>query len=78
MTVWQKLKIRPTNEPDLIKKAYRVLLKEYHPEDDPEGFKQLREAYEHALAECQKQPTAFTNIHIISSTENEYDSVNKK
>ncbi len=77
MTVWQKLKIRPTNEPDLIKKAYRVLLKEYHPEDDPEGFKQLREAYEHALAECQKQPTAFTNIHIISSTENEYDSVNK-
>ncbi len=37
-----------TNEDDL-KLAYRKKLKTVHPEDDPVGFKQLRQAYEQAM-----------------------------
>ena len=38
-----------TQDEDVIKSAYRQKLHQVNPEDDPEGFKQLREAYETAL-----------------------------
>ncbi|OON96374.1 MAG: hypothetical protein ATN32_06435, partial [Candidatus Epulonipiscium fishelsonii] len=40
---------------DVIKKAYRAKLKTVHPEDDPEGFKKLRQAYEVALSELKNK-----------------------
>ena len=39
-----------TKEENVIKDAYRAKLKLVNPEDDPEGFKQLRAAYEAALS----------------------------
>lgn len=42
------LHIAPTKEKTLIKKAYRSLLHQVNPEDDPKGFQALREAYEEA------------------------------
>lgn len=43
------LKIPATREENAIHGAYRRLLGGVNPEDDPEGFKRLRKAYEEAL-----------------------------
>ena len=47
---WNILGIEPTEDKKSIKKAYRILLKHHHPEDDPEGFQRLKEAYDDALS----------------------------
>lgn len=46
---FQVLGIAETKEEDRIRQRYLSLLKDTNPEDDPEGFKRLREAYEEAL-----------------------------
>ena len=47
---WKILKIEPTADRGIIRTAYRELLSVTNPEDKPEEFKALREAYEQALA----------------------------
>lgn len=42
------LGIEETKDEQVIRDAYRALLRSVNPEDDPEGFKRLREAYEGA------------------------------
>ena len=44
------LGIEETKDERAVKMAYMRLLKETNPEDDPEGFKRLRTAYETAAA----------------------------
>lgn len=44
------LEIPETKDEEQIRAAYRALLSQVNPEDDPEGFKELRRAYEEALA----------------------------
>ncbi|EBP9773162.1 J domain-containing protein [Salmonella enterica] len=46
---WQVLGIEATTDTDAIRQAYLALLPSFHPETAPQGFKQLREAYENAL-----------------------------
>lgn len=58
------LGIEITKDENLIRSAYRMALPANNPEENPEGFKSLREAYENALTysrtpdEEQKQITA--------------------
>lgn len=52
MKCWEFLGIEPTEDKQAIKIAYMDKLEFYHPEEDPEGFKKLREAYETALQEA--------------------------
>ncbi len=47
--IFKILEIEETRDEKLIKNAYRTKLARTNPEDDPEGFKKLREAYEEAL-----------------------------
>ena len=49
MNPWKNLKIKPTADESVIKKAYAAELRKHHPEDDPEGYQTLREAYDFAL-----------------------------
>lgn len=49
MDIWKVLGIEPTKDKDTLKKVYRVKLTAVNPEDDPEGFMELRKAYEEAV-----------------------------
>ncbi|WP_439472093.1 hypothetical protein [Brevundimonas sp.] len=48
-SIWSTLGVEPTNDEREVRRAYARRLKEVHPEDDPEGFQALREAYERAV-----------------------------
>ena len=54
--IWKRLELEPTQDIDAIKKAYEQKAKTCHPEEDPEGFLALREAYQAALAYASGQP----------------------
>lgn len=62
--LWDILELSPTNDLALIKKAYARKLKIYHPEDDPVGYQNLREAYDKAIRYAK------------SSTEDDYEENN--
>ncbi|MED4533567.1 hypothetical protein ABET51_21045 [Metabacillus fastidiosus] len=55
MSVWDILGIEPTDEISAIKKAYAKKLKIHHPEDDPEGYQRLREAYDSVLKQQKER-----------------------
>ncbi|QHT63194.1 hypothetical protein GXP70_26690 [Paenibacillus lycopersici] len=56
MGIWETLGIgQPTAEIAAIRKAYASQLKLHHPEDDPEGYQRLREAYDRALKLAKRQ-----------------------
>ncbi|MCR5836460.1 MAG: hypothetical protein K6G88_08130 [Lachnospiraceae bacterium] len=49
LDIWEELEIDKTKEEKQIKAAYYAKLKRVNPEDDPEGFKKLRTAFEAAV-----------------------------
>lgn len=49
MNAWEILGIEPTSDKKEIKKAYARLLKQYHPEENPEELKQIQAAYQQCL-----------------------------
>lgn len=48
--MWKVLGLEPTKDETQLKNRYHELLRTVNPEDDAEGFKRLREAYEMAMA----------------------------
>lgn len=52
--IFSVLGIEETREERAVRAAYRERLSVTNPEDNPEGFKRLRQAYEEALALCRQ------------------------
>lgn len=48
--IWEILKIEETKDSRAIKRAYASLAREYNPEEHPQEFLHIREAYERAMA----------------------------
>ncbi|BCJ94266.1 hypothetical protein acsn021_18350 [Anaerocolumna cellulosilytica] len=74
-SIWKILGIEETFDLDNIKNAYRQKLVSVNPEDDPEGFKALRSAYETAL---QQAKNTDTEKQSDTETLTEYDIWIKK
>lgn len=56
-TCWDILGITPTEDRKIIRKAYAEQCRQYHPEENPEEFEQLRHAYETALNYNGSEPS---------------------
>ena len=52
------LGLRPDADARAVKRAYAARLKTVRPDDDPEGFQRLNEAYQAALAQCAARDDA--------------------
>lgn len=65
MDIWKILGIDPTQDLKAIKKAYASLSVKYHPEDHPEEFRQLNDAYKAAVKYAKGSLTAQT-IPVLS------------
>ena len=50
MNIWETLGIEPTTDVKLIRRRYAELVRLYHPEDQPETYQEIVEAYQKALA----------------------------
>ncbi|MGZ7442896.1 J domain-containing protein [Paenibacillus sp. TH7-28] len=73
MNIWKILGIDPTQDQSQIRKAYARMLKKYHPEDDPEGYQRLREAFDEAM-KLAKQGEVFLDVFLDGEeTEEEED-----
>lgn len=55
MSIWTILGIDETKDVDIIKSAYREKLTKVNPEDDAEGFMQLRKAYDDAVKYAEEE-----------------------
>ncbi len=71
MSPWAILEIEPTDDLSVIKKAYSRKLKVYHPEEDPQGYQRLREAYDWILKERKKGSLSAASFTIVAEDETE-------
>lgn len=55
--IWKILEIEETKDEEVIKAAYREKLRNVNPEDDQEGFMELRRAYEEAMQYATQDET---------------------
>ncbi len=61
MNIWRILEIEEIIDKNEIQAAYRAKLVKTHPEDDPEGFMELRAAYEEAVKLADRAERAAAN-----------------
>ncbi len=76
MDIWNILGIEPTEDKNIIKKAYLAKLKVTHPEEKPEEFAVLKEAYD--LAQEFKFSEVVTKSEFITELELLYNDIEKR
>lgn len=72
--IWKILGIEKTKDEEAIKTAYRRKLRDVNPEDDQEGFKELRRAYEEALEYAN---TTESDLHGAENGEQGFEDAKK-
>lgn len=60
MNCFTVLGIEPTTEKKKIKRAYAAMSREFHPEEHPEEFQRIHDAYEEALMWAERQQAGET------------------
>lgn len=71
--IWHALEIEPTTDVKVIKKAYATKAKRYHPEEYPEEYQNLQNAYKAAIQYAKQKketdvvPVAITPIVPVAS-----------
>lgn len=70
MNWWNVLEIPSYSDLKTIKKAYAKLLKVHNPEDDPQGYKKIREAYDEAVKYAKKNESSKQNNNKIEKNSN--------
>ena len=61
MNIWETLGIEPTTDVKLIRRRYAELVRLYHPEDQPEIYQEIVEAYQKALTYARSRNTRPEN-----------------
>ena len=61
MNIWETLGIEPTTDVKLIRRRYADLVRLYHPEDQPEIYQEIVEAYQKALTYARSRNTRPDN-----------------
>ncbi|GIO30961.1 MULTISPECIES: J domain-containing protein [Paenibacillus] len=74
MQIWNILGMEATDDAAKIKRAYAAKLKQHHPEDDPEGYQKLREAYDHALKLAKERRKKAASLSRAESEGQEEDA----
>ncbi len=67
--IWRLLQIEPTKDQAQIKKAYAVLSRTYHPEENPQEFMRLRQAYQLAMEWAEDEEAAADEVFSEDSEE---------
>ena len=78
MNCWEVLGIEPTSDKKEIKKAYARLLKQYHPEENPEEFKQIQAAYQQCLHPDQEVESVSYGQNIEIKQDIKTESISMK
>ena len=66
MSHWQMLGLAPDADERSIKRAYARLLKVHRPDENPDEFQRLRQAYEATMAEAQWRAQADEEVSCVS------------
>lgn len=69
--IWETLGIDPTTDKREIKRGYAARLKQVNPEDDPQGFQALRDAYQRALEMADQGAVIVQHVVVDGDAEGE-------
>lgn len=69
MYIWEVLGIECTTDVVAIKRAFAQKAKLYHPEEHPEEYKKLRNAYKKAIAQAKQQTAACEKPDNVTKNE---------
>lgn len=78
MNKWEILGIEPTHDVKTIRKRYSELVKLYHPEDQPEIYQQIVEAYQSALREARSNSTRPETVGSEASSSQHFSNQEEK
>ena len=62
MNIYQVLGISPTKDKKVIRKAYAGLIRKYHPEEHPEKWKEIHDAYKIAMQRADQEEVPAVSI----------------